>query len=202
MLIIVGTTVTVSLDRFEINSYRKMVNDIKLLDDQISNYYLKYEALPLLRDNNNSPVKYTYTTIDNNDYYIIDLSAMSGISLNYGKEGYNSPNTSTDVYVIEINSRTVYYAKGIEMNDEAYHTLPKTNMIDTSRLTAPKIEIVEGEQNDEGKYTTSVTISFIPGIHKTKEVTTTHSIDKIDPNTDTIIETISSGNISSLTDNL
>ena len=39
-------------------------------------------------------------------------------------------------------------------------------------------------------------------IHKTKEVTTTHSIDKIDPNTDTIIETISSGNISSLTDNL
>lgn len=202
MLIIVGTTVTVSLDRFEINSYRKMVNDIKLLDDQISNYYLKYEALPLLRDNNNSPIKYTYTSIDNNDYYIIDLSAMSGISLNYGKEGYNSPNTSTDVYVIEINSRTVYYVKGIEMNDALYHTLPKTDMIDTSRLTAPKIEIVEGEQNDEGKYTTSVTISFIPGIHKTKEVTTTHSIDKIDPNTDTIIETISSGNISSLTDNL
>ena len=205
MLIIAGATVSVSLDRFEINSYKKMTNDIELLEDQIANYYLTYQALPILRDSNtNNKIKYTNTLIsDTVDYYIIDLSAMSGISLNYGIEGYENPNTSSDVYVIELNTHNIYYVKGIELNGNLYHSKSNLNgQIDNSRLTTPKIEIIEGEKNELDQYTTEVTIKFIPGIHKTKQVTTTYTIQEIDSTEGTNIGNAIEGDISTLTDNL
>ncbi len=174
----VGTTVTISLDRFEVNKYRKMIADLELLRGQVSNYYLKYEALPLLRDSQtNNPIQYTYTQIDASTYYILDLSAMPGITLNYGMEGFNNPNTTDDVYVIEISNKEIYYVRGIELDGEIFHSLPETELINNSRLTSPKIEVIEGEKletenNLQNVYDEQATIKFIPGIHKSATVTT------------------------------
>jgi len=64
MLIISSTTVYVSYERFEINKLKKMYNDMEILSDKVENYYLKYDGLPIVRDENNAPIEYTYTSLD------------------------------------------------------------------------------------------------------------------------------------------
>ena len=176
MTIVSSTVVYMSLDRFEINSLRKMTTDIELLQDKVSNYYLKYGVLPVLRDNTNTPVKYTYTTLDfeknsadNDTYYILDLEAMEGISLNYGEEGFENPNASDDVYIINQASYTVYYVKGMELNERMYHSLliDENSTSDTVPPSSPQINVVSGikETDEDGNeyYTTDVEIEIIPG---------------------------------------
>lgn len=173
LLIISSITVYTSLDRFEINNYNKMKNDIELLSDKVSNYYLKYNGLPVLRDSENNLIKYTYTTLefdenvnDNENYYILDLGAMEGISLNYGKEGFENPNTSKDVYIINENSHRIYYVQGIELNDTIYYT---NTINETAAVTdeippsKPEIKMIFGRQNNEGIYNTKVVLEFVPG---------------------------------------
>ena len=172
MLILASTAVTMSLDRFEINSLRKMFNDIELLQDKVSNYYLKYNALPVLRNGTNTPVKYTYTTLDfnknsadNDTYYILDLEAMEGISLNYGEDGFKNPNTTDDVYIINEASHTVYYVKGMELEGVIHHTLTNITGIaeDIIPPTTPQIKVISGTQNANGLYTSEVELELVPG---------------------------------------
>ena len=188
MLIIVGTTVYTSLDRFEINRLKKMYNDIELLSDKVENYYLKYNGLPIKE-------QYTYTTLDfdknandNGNYYIIDLEAIEGISLNYGKEGYNRPNESDDVYIINEKSHTIYYVKGIEVDGTTYHYIKKkTEILDTIPPTKPEINVVEGDFRKKGTfegyeyeyYFGNLLLELIPGKDNlTEEQTTTYTIRK------------------------
>jgi len=64
MTIISSIVVTMSLNRFEINSLRKLQNDLEVIEDKVSNYYLKYGVLPVLRNSStNEPIIYNYTTL-------------------------------------------------------------------------------------------------------------------------------------------
>lgn len=200
MLIISSVTIYTSLDRFEINKYNKMVNDIELLSDKVSNYYLKYNGLPVLRDNDNNSIKYTYTQVDfsnadkdNENYYILDLTAMEAISLNYGKEGFENPNTSDDVYIINEASHQIYYVRGMELNDTIYHTVQNNETIeDTIPPSKPQIKVISGNKNEEGIYISDVVLEFVPGndnwsgVSKTEysidEGTTWISIDELENN--------------------
>ena len=176
MIIIASITVTSSLSRVEINNLNKMKNDLQLLEDKVSNYYLKYNVLPVLRNkDDNTIIKYDGTNLnfykdarDNENYYIIDLEAMDGISLYYGELGFVNPNTSDDVYIINEKSHQIYYVRGIELDGKLYHSILDDNT-DTSIAndkvppTKPKMKMVSGSKNEEGVYTTAVSIEFIPG---------------------------------------
>lgn len=186
MLIITSVTVSVSYDRFEINNLNKMLNDLEFLRDKVSNYYLRYGGLPIVRDSDNNPVIYNYKELefesnvnDNENYYIIDLEAMEGITLNYGKEGYENPNTSDDVYIINEKSHNIYYPRGIEWDGDKYYSIADTNDItDTIPPSKPEIKIISGEQNEEGIYTTEVAIEIIPGKDSYSRIEkTTYSIN-------------------------
>lgn len=188
MLIISSITISVSMDRFEINDYNKMINDLKLLEDKVSNYYLKYNAIPIVRDkdNNNNPILYDNTKItfdtnknDNGVYYILDLSAMEGISLNYGEEFENKNYSSDDVYIINEKSHQIYYVKGVELKGNIYHTIVDNNVIsDNIPPTKPEIRIISGEKNEDGIYTTEVKIEIVPGKDNWSGVSKTeYSID-------------------------
>lgn len=176
MTIIALTVIYMSLDRFEINSLRKMFTDIELLADKVSNYYLKYGVLPILRDDSNSPMQYTYTTLDfeknsadNTTYYILDVEAIEGISLNYGKEGFENPNTSEDVYIINEKSHAIYYVKGMVLDGDSYHTLGNNDNIseDTIPPSSPQINVISGTKttDEDGNeyYITDVEIEIISG---------------------------------------
>lgn len=170
MLIISATVVNVSYKRFEINNFNKLQTDIELLKDKISNYYLKYGGLPVLRNSSNKPIKYTYSVLnfsknsaDNSTYYIIDLEAMDGITLNYGKEGYDNPNTSKDVYIINELTHTVYYVEGVKLRETTYYYIGENGITDNIPPSKPEIEVLSGTINDEGKYTTDVEIVINSG---------------------------------------
>lgn len=164
MVIISGVTVSVSMDRFKINNVKKMQNDIQLLNNKVEAYYLKYGGLPVLRDN--SEIKYTYSELDfnknvndNENYYIIDFGAIGNITLNYGKEGYENPNVSDDVYIINEKTHTVYYVKGIEFKDgTVYHSLALDNTHNTNEIGPARPEIKILTENDN-----SSEIEIIPG---------------------------------------
>ena len=167
MLIISSTAIYTSMDRFEINKLNKMYNDINLLSDKVANYYLRYGELPVIKNN-----EYTYTNLnfnkninDDNTYYIINLSAMENISLNYGMEGYKNPNRSDDVYVVNNVSHNVYYVKGIKANGVTYHTTntDKNAISDNIPPTKPEIKVITGTKNEKGEYTSQVELEIISG---------------------------------------
>ena len=164
MAIISGVTLNVSRNRFKINNVKKMVNDIEFLDEKIKNYYLKYGGIPVLNQDEER-IKYTYTELDfdkdandNENYYIIDLKAIGNITLNYGKEGYEHPNESDDVYIINEKTHTIYYVKGIEFTDgNLYHSIKFNdgNLVAIGP-TKPEINILSKGEN-------SIEIEIIPG---------------------------------------
>lgn len=177
MLIISSIVVTMSLERFEINSLRKLKNDLEVLEDKISNYYLKYGVLPVLRNSNdNTPIIYDYTMLDfdkdsadSGNYYIIDLEAIDGgLLLNYGRDGFENPNLSQDVFVVNETSHTVYYVRGIELNDQWHHYLNENGTItDNIPPSKPEIKVVSGTEKRDASgniyYITDVEIEIIPG---------------------------------------
>ena len=166
MIIISGAAVGISMNRYKNNNVKKMLNDIQLLSDKIETYYLKYGGLPALKNNNNL-VKYTFTELtfnrdvnDNANYYIIDLNSMGNFTLNYGEEGYENPNTTDDVYIVNEKTHRVYYVKGIESNEGVLiHTTyyDKTNNGNsTIGPTKPEINILSQDGDN-------IEIEIIPG---------------------------------------
>lgn len=150
MFIIASITVNISFDRFEINNLKKMLSDLELLEDKVNNYYLEYNELPIVSE---------YTCIktfeknsgDNDNYYIINLEALDkGIALNYGKDGFENPNNSDDVYIINEQSHNIYYAKGIEMKGKYYYSfIDNSEIEDNIAPSTPEIKIISGTKNED-----------------------------------------------------
>ena len=187
MVIISSVTLYTSMDRFEINNLEKLYNDLTLLSDKVSNYYLKYNGLPVLRNSENQIIKYNIllefekNQNDEGNYYILDLEAMGGVSLNYGEgvteilkisedmevfETPEDPEKFKDIFIINETTHQIYYVKGAESDGVIYHTiLDKTsNINDTIPPTKPEIKIVSGKlNNDKTAYITEVQIEIVPG---------------------------------------
>lgn len=203
MMIIASITVSTSMDRFEINNLNKMINDIEFLKEKVSNYYLKYNELPVVKDADNKSIEYTninfsVDTNDNEKYYIIDLESMGDIALNYGKEGFENANSSDDVYIINEKTHNIYYVKGIEWNEEYHHFISDSNGAndeeDTIPPSTPQIKVISGTKNEEGIYTSDVEIEITPGKDKWSGVAkTTYLI-----NNETEIEITLEDNVLSL----
>lgn len=191
ILIITSATVYTSTNRFKINNISKMYNDIELLNDKIATYYLKFGGLPIIKNTENIPIKYTFSELnfdkninDDDNYYIIDLEAIGNITLNYGKEGFTNQNASDDVYIINNKTHTVYYVKGIEYTDgKMYHSKGAENNSneDTVPPTKPQINTVSGDKIynvDDLNYKTNVTLEFVPGKDNWSGISrTTYSIN-------------------------
>ena len=110
----------------KMRTLKMMQNDIDLLSDEISSYYVKYGDIPAeieyLGD-----INFEKQPNDDDKYYVIDLSAFEDITLNYGLD-YNNITSSADtqnyndVYIVNKQSMHVYYARGIEMDGIMYYT--------------------------------------------------------------------------------
>ena len=60
-----------------------MYNDIELLSDKVNSFYTKYGALPASIEYIED-IAFQPEPNDSTIYYVIDLNALEGISLNYG----------------------------------------------------------------------------------------------------------------------
>lgn len=133
LVIITSTLIYNAKNGIKMRALNLMENDIEMLDDKINAYYVRYGALPI-------DIKYigdiyfTPQANDGPDYYVIDLKALEGVTLNYGAEFNNINNENDtieniDVYIINENSHQIYYAKGIQMDGVWYYTTTKSDLI-------------------------------------------------------------------------
>ncbi len=127
ILIIGGMMGYYSTSGLNLKRINNMYSDIEQIQTEVDTYYLKNNELPLL----NVSVSFSnYSNPnDNSEYYVIDLFKLGNLKLNYGKEFENIKSSNnlenyTDVYIINKQSQTIYYLKGIEFEDNTYYTKP------------------------------------------------------------------------------
>ncbi len=121
MLIIAGVTINQSVKNIEARKIDSLYADLELLEDKVNTYYLNNGSLPIKEEFKGSDnFKSVRNVNDNNLYYVIDISKLEGVSLSMKLDF-----TGDDVYIMNEQSHTVYYPKGLTIDNETYYTLPK-----------------------------------------------------------------------------
>lgn len=122
LVIITGTLATNAYNSVELSKLTRLENDIKMLEDRVAVYYVKNDTLPITEA---EPYKKASLSLrindlsenDGEDYYVIDLSKLDNLTLNYGRN-------STE-YIINEESHVIYHLSGITYNGKIYHTIGK-----------------------------------------------------------------------------
>ena len=145
MLIIAGVTINQSVKNIEARKIDSLYADLELLEDKVNMYYLNNGSLPIKEEFKGSDnFKAVRNVNDNNVYYVIDISKLEGVSLSMKLDF-----TGDDVYIMNEQSHTVYYPKGLTIDSETYYMLPKQYS---------KIE--DKNNTEEGSTTEPIEINF------------------------------------------
>lgn len=134
-----------SLDRIYIKKLTNLNNDIELLREKTSDFYEQYGEIPAkIKYPNENLTELKDVLSSKNDignFYVIDLEAMQGITLNYGKDydiiknDKDNVTNYKDVYIINKNSHNIFYVKGVsveENNTEKKYYTDYTNPDETT----------------------------------------------------------------------
>ena len=138
LAIITSMLVYYSSDSIDIKKLNNMYNDIELIGQKVSMYYYEKERLPKLIEYGgiSEILGEQKSNLDNERYYVIDLSKLDNLELNFGKDfkevqdNYSVTEFNigkyTDLYVINEQSHNIYFVKGITADGKTYHTKLKT----------------------------------------------------------------------------
>ena len=158
LLIISEITITSSRTQLAIKKLNNLYSDIEAISTKVSDYYIKNNSLPIFEDNpymNDSTSFGTFisskggnqsiiNTNDNGEYYVLNLSKLDNLTLNYGSDYKKWDSSSTyetyqDLYIINKVTHQIYYAQGIEYDGEKYFTKENSSKniekIDISAVT-------------------------------------------------------------------
>lgn len=129
ILLVSGTMGYYTKSGLELQKVNNMYSDIEQIQSKIDEYYIKNNELPVIKDLEKINFLHSSNVNDNENYYIIDLSKLGNISLNYGRDfekikSSNTLGTDTDIYIINEQTHTIYYLEGIKYEDKIYYTKP------------------------------------------------------------------------------
>lgn len=127
ILLMISTAIIHTVaDNLSSKGVNDMYTDIKAIEDKVSVYYVKYGNIPKAEQVEVSIPSAIVTSNQNNgaNFYYVDLSKLDGLSLKYGKGTGNS----TDRYIINEQSHTVYYLEGVETEGTMYYTINRAYM--------------------------------------------------------------------------
>ena len=184
LLILTSMLVYNATDSVHIKALTNLYNDVELLREKVSEYYnesakIKYK------------IKYTNTSQlssvlsknnDTGDFYVIDLEAMKGITLNYGKDYEKIKNdeqnadTYTDVYIINENSQNIFYVQGIKITQNNTTKTYYTDYTEPDETTVD-LRYIDGILIPENYYYIGTTKdeSLVISNNKEDEVNTTRT---------------------------
>ncbi|HCC04047.1 MAG TPA: hypothetical protein DEP51_04230 [Clostridiales bacterium] len=138
LLILTSITIYNGLAQLGIKRVNNLYADIDSISTKVAEYYLKNETIPIYNDpyvNNKDELKAIFTAngasdteklINVNDegaYYVIDLSKLDNLTLNYGddyKTWNSSEPKSQNVYIINTVTHQIYFPHGVRSGDEYY----------------------------------------------------------------------------------
>ncbi len=159
LLILSGVLIYNAQDSNYIERLTNLNNDIQLLRDKVSEYYNEYGKIP-------AKIQYTETSNLSNvlsskndigNFYVIDLEAMQGITLNYGKDfekikiDSTNANNYKDVYIINENSHNIFYVQGITIKENNTTKIYYTNY-QTPDNTTVDLRYIDGKLIPKGFY--------------------------------------------------
>ena len=145
LMILTNVLIYNAQDNVYIKTLTNLYNDIDMLRDKVSAYYSEYGKIP-------AEIKYTNigelknanilgASDKEDEFYVIALEAMQGISLNYGKDyekvktDKENANNYTDLYIINENSHNIFYIDGIEIKENNKIKKYYTDYIEADQTT-------------------------------------------------------------------
>lgn len=159
LLILTNMLIYNAQDNIYIKALTNLYNDISMLREKVSAYYNEYGKIP-------AEIKYTNTSglssvlstqNDTGDFYVIDLEAMQGITLNYGKDyekvksDKDNANSYTDLYIINENSHNIFYVEGIKIKENNTTKIYYTDYIEPDQ-TSIDLRYIDGILIPNGYY--------------------------------------------------
>lgn len=150
LLIVTSITIYNGLGQLGIKRVNCLHADIESISTKVAEYYLKNEVLPVFSnkyvenkqeleeifEQNGAKESDDIINInDGNDYYVIDLSKLDNLTLNYGENYKQWPTTSDaniiqNVYIINYVTHQIYFPKGVKGVDEKYFVrYPDKNIV-------------------------------------------------------------------------
>ena len=136
LLIITEITINTSKSQLSIKKLNNLYADLDTINTKVSDYYLKNNSLPVFsntylnsRDELSSLLGEESVINSNDDgpYYVLNLSKLDNLTLNYGEQYKEWSDTSTfqtyqDLYIINGVTHQIYYPKGIIYDGETCFT--------------------------------------------------------------------------------
>ena len=162
LVLITGVLIYNAKDSIDIRNYRNLVNDIQNLRDKLSEFYNEYGNIPAQTKYSNlsedlKKVLNTQELQNIDEFYVIDLQAMEGITLNYGKDyekvknNNGNANSYTDLYIINKATHGIFYAQGVKVEDGGTTTTYYTDYLEPNNEEID-YRYVEGVKIPEGFY--------------------------------------------------
>ncbi len=134
LMFILTFTISVNIKPYEEQRVKTdFEQDIQNLTEEISQLYARTKWVPFLNPyTNTSMLEGIKNVNDNENYYVIDISYLD-VTLNYGadfekiktKPATEKITDLLDVYIINEQSHTIYYPKGVTYGGRTYYCLPE-----------------------------------------------------------------------------
>ena len=153
LIIVASITIYNGTAQLGIKRVNSLYADIDSISTKVAEYYLKNEKLPVFEnkyiDNKTNLEKLfrengATTNItnanDGDDYYVLDLSKLDNLTLNYGDEykdwtSTSSANDIQNIYIINSVTHEIYFPHGVRLRDEYYFArFPDENEISPIKL--------------------------------------------------------------------
>ena len=119
ILIIIVSAITFGISKVETTKQvDNLYVELGMLKDKVNTYYWQYGKLPTSGVYDKTQLSIPEEVINPNDYgeyYYVDVNALENIS------NIDSSNT----YIINEGSHTIYAADGVEVEGETYYRLPE-----------------------------------------------------------------------------
>ena len=160
LIIVTSITIHNGMAQLGIKRVNSLYADIDSISTKVAEYYLKNDKLPVFEneyiDNQTNLEKLfkengATTNITNvNDkegaYYVIDLTKLDNLTLNYGDDYKKWTNTSTaekyqNIYIINSVTHQIYFPHGVRLGEEYYFA----KFPDENEIKAVELGEIEGE---------------------------------------------------------
>ena len=166
----------------KIAKLKNMQNDIENIKDKVLSYYAQYGKIPAKTDTEYTNIDriknagVISSAVDTGKFYVVDLSALENLTLNYGQDyekikngevtTASQINNLTNIYIINETSQNIFYVEGITMDDAIYYTNYTSEDIDKEAVELKyydNVEIPDGFYYVGGKKETGLVISDVQG---------------------------------------
>lgn len=178
LIIVTSVTIYNGTAQLGIKRVNNLYADIDSISTKVAEYYLKNEKLPVFENEyidskknleklfrENGATTNITNANDGDDYYVLDLSKLDNLTLNYGDEykdwtSTSSANDIQNIYIINSVTHQIYFPHGVRSGKDYYFArfpdedeVPKIELEDIDDEWSVTINSISPNKIDENNIT-------------------------------------------------